>query len=486
MFDTRTAGVQDRTAEKRSGVDPIPSGSHASARVHGPRVALLTPYTGGNFGDAAIQDALIGNLSLRLPGLKISGISLNSDNFLKRHGEGAFPLCALKLSFYEMYNPWETGQPDRKESQLTSAESSRWKSAVKSVLRKIPGARRLGKKLQPYLVSLGQELRHIVESFRFLRSQELLIVSGGGQFDEEWGGPWGHPYCLFKWAVIAKAAGIPFAIASVGAGKTSSPLSRFFLSWALRLARYRSYRDINSRKLAAKWFPRTMKDPVIPDLAFSLPRSIMPVPADIRSLAQGRPIVAVSPIAFARPGNWPLHDQALYDRYRHQIANILFQLSQRGYFLVVVWSSAGDDERVISEILSCLDDVSRRKVCEQSYFPTIESWRELVAIFEDVDFLIASRLHSAILGSMTKTPTIAISYDPKVDWLMQDLDLTQYLLQIGDFVAEDAIQALDRLAAERVKVVDQIVSYQQRISSQLSVQYDVLAKLVSTSPVERR
>jgi hypothetical protein len=46
------------------------------------RVALLTPYDGGNLGDAAIQDAMIENIRRRLPGVRLSGISLSSESFL--------------------------------------------------------------------------------------------------------------------------------------------------------------------------------------------------------------------------------------------------------------------------------------------------------------------------------------------------------------------------------------------------------------------
>ena len=35
----------------------------------------------------------------------------------------------------------------------------------------------------------------------------MLVVAGGGQLDEEWGGSWGHPYALMKWAVLARVAG---------------------------------------------------------------------------------------------------------------------------------------------------------------------------------------------------------------------------------------------------------------------------------------
>src|SRR6185437_9395874 len=55
-----------------------------------------------------------------------------------------------------------------------------------------------------------------------------LIVSGGGQLDEEWGGAWGHPFALFKWAMLARLAKVPLAFASVGACKAASTTSRFF------------------------------------------------------------------------------------------------------------------------------------------------------------------------------------------------------------------------------------------------------------------
>jgi hypothetical protein len=33
-----------------------------------PRIALLTPYTGANLGDASIQDAMIANIGFRVAG----------------------------------------------------------------------------------------------------------------------------------------------------------------------------------------------------------------------------------------------------------------------------------------------------------------------------------------------------------------------------------------------------------------------------------
>ena len=481
IYVRKAVGVHRQTVEQTTGADAMPSSSHPVAKMQGSRVALLTPYGGANFGDAAIQDAVIANLRSRLINLCVSGITLSSDNFLERHGERAFPLCASSVPFYGMYNPWKSEQIDNNDSQLNARVSKGWRNALKESLRKIPGARLLGRKLQPYFATIRREVRHTVQGFRFLRTQDLLIVSGGGQLDEEWGGPWGHPYCLFKWAMIAKFARIPFAIVSVGAGKTASPLSRFFLSIALRLARYRSYRDMNSRSIATNCLSRAGEDAVVPDLAFSLSSSVLPSSAGIRSRARGRPIIALSPIAYGKAGGWPVQNQAVYERYKQNLVQVVAQLLSRGYFLVLVWSSVGDDDKVVSEILGCLDDESKARVAEQIYVPTITGWKGIAAVLVDADFLIASRLHSTILGFLTKTPTVAISFDPKVDWVMQDLEQTDYLLQISNFVAEDVIQALDRLSLSREQVVEQIKAYQERISPLLSTQYDALVNLAPAS-----
>jgi polysaccharide pyruvyl transferase WcaK-like protein len=325
-----------------------------------------------------------------------------------------------------------------------------------------------------------REFRHLVRGYRFLCVQDLLIVSGGGQMNEEWGGPWGQPFALFKWAVLAHIARIPYVIVSAGAGKATSRTSRLLLSAALRMARYRSYRDKHSRAFAAGLLQQAAGDSVVPDLAFSLVSSEIPRPAGIRARAQGRTIVAISPIAYAHPRFWPTPDRARYDRYVGQMARVMSQLLERGYFLVIVSSSLGDDQSVIPELLGRLDQESNNRLTEQMCIPTITTWKDLVASLLDVDFLIASRLHSAILGFIAERPTVAISFEPKVDWLMEDLGQAESLLHFRNFAAEDVIKALDHIKLHRDFITDQIKSYRDRIHAASALQYDRLAKLAAS------
>lgn len=441
-----------------------------------PRIALLTPYSGGNLGDASIQDAMIANLGFRLPEAQFSGITLNCDNFLKRHGTSAFPLLAHIQHHGTYVGRWETNQLEGFRTTHFVSSSNNWTNGIKKALRRVPVLTTLLKAVR----RIPQEILHIIAGYRFLRTHDVLIVSGGGQLNEEWGGPWQHPFGLFKWAVLARVARVPYAVASVGAVKVTSKTSRIFVGTALRMARYRSYRDEHSRDIVAGFLEKAARDPVVPDLAFSLPASVIPGPPDIRVIANGRTVIAISPIAYGKPEWWCFQDRAVHDRYVQEMAQVISDLLRRGYFLLIVWSSLFDDQSIITELLGRLDDKSKQKLAGQMHVPaTISTWKDLVATLRQADWLISSRLHSTILGFMSETPPIAISFDPKVDSVMQDLEQTDYLLQISDFTSKDVIDALNRLETQRDLVLQQIASYRTRMHPVLALQYDALAQLVT-------
>jgi polysaccharide pyruvyl transferase WcaK-like protein len=442
------------------------------------RIALLTPYTGNNLGDAAILDALIANLRARLPGALFSGITFNCDNFIERHGSRAFPLCGSDRPFHCMIHP--KASPLSKSDDHLVHRPSHAASWLNNTLKRVPIVGPLLQAIRAAVRLVYKESRHCIGGYRFLRTHDLVVVCGGGQLDDEWGGPWGHPFALFKWAVLARIGHVPYALASVGAGKISTNTSRFFLSKALRMAQYRSYRDRNSKELAIALVEYSATDAVVPDLAFSLPAPELPLPTDLRSIAGGKTILALSPIAYGKPGVWPHPQPAVYDRYLHQMSVLISALLDRNFFLVLV-RSALSDESVIRDLLTILDVDSKPELESQLLVPEITTWNTLVAILEDVDFVVASRLHSAILSFVSNKPTIAISFDPKVDWVMRDLGQTDYLLHIADFSADDVLKALDRIQYHEALVTQQLHTYRQQVLYCSAIQYDALANLATAA-----
>jgi polysaccharide pyruvyl transferase WcaK-like protein len=443
-----------------------------------PRIALLTPYSGGNLGDAAIQDAMIANLGRRLPDAQFSGICLNCENFVARHGADAFPLSATYLEFYYMIR----GLWGERPKEVERRGSIQWirdvtPDKIRIILKSLPI---LGRCLK-VLAAIPREVSHCFKGYRFLRTQDLLIVSGGGQLNEQYGGAWAQPFALFKWAILARMARVPYAVASVGLGELKSTAARLFVRGALRSACYRSYRDDSTKDFATGLMRQAETDPVVPDLAFSLTSLELPKIASIDCMARGRTVIAISPIAYAKPGRWPIENSAMYNRYVKQFAQLVAQLLWRNYFLVIVWSSLGDDESVIADLLECLDQDSKQRLAVQLHIPPIGTWKDFVSFLGGADFLIASRLHSAILGFMSGTPTIAISFDRKVSQVMKDLGQTDYLLQFDDFTADNVLQALDRLQLCTDAVSQRISSYRDRVLPTLAEQYDALVDIAIAS-----
>ena len=66
----------------------------------------------------------------------------------------------------------------------------------------------------------------------------------------------------------------------VGVGPIYGPLSRIFIKTALTVADYRGFRDEQSRNRLKQYGFERANDSVFPDLAFSLPPSVLPASSD--------------------------------------------------------------------------------------------------------------------------------------------------------------------------------------------------------------
>ena len=113
-----------------------------------------------------------------------------------------------------------------------------------------------------------REVSFLVSSRRNIKSFDLLVISGGGQLTER-DGPWGFPYTIFKWVVLARSAGVRCMFLNLGAGPLTHPLSKFFVTRALLAADYVSLRDDKSRALVYE-IGFTGESRVCPDAVYGL------------------------------------------------------------------------------------------------------------------------------------------------------------------------------------------------------------------------
>ena len=445
------------------------------------KIALLTPYDGGNLGDAAIQEALINNFQQYDPQVQLCGITLHPESTAARHRIPCYPLAATSRPYYHAKKePAVSANHYAATSGIgirveTPGFFERLKRAVRGLFFRIG--------LDP-LVRLAQEGVHILRSYRLLRSMDMLVVAGGGQLDEEWGGSWAHPYALMKWAVLARTAGSSVIFLSVGGCLAELRLTKVFLRIALALACYRSYRDEGSRQLALAITP-SADGPVVPDLAFSLPVARRPFMTDSNS-AELR--VGVSPIAFARPGLWPTEDPTQYEHYMKELALFTAALLRRG-ISVTLFSSCSPDDQLFDDLRARIDPSLETAARTGLSFGNVASVQDLLLLLHSLDFVVASRLHGLILSFLAGKPCVALSYDRKVDALMTDVELRDYCLDIRSFTGENVLATFINLQANGPQVASKLRATCRHYDQLLQSQYRLVAELrgsgLSNSPSAR-
>jgi polysaccharide pyruvyl transferase WcaK-like protein len=395
-----------------------------------PTVALLSPCGHGNLGDAAIQDAVIQSLRARFPQAAIRGITLKPDDTAERHRIEASAIGSFTIPGGYWVVPRGTS------AHAGWAQSALARSGPGSSAAHPPGRALLVRALRAVIVGLlgsgrawivREEVRHLLAGFRLVRRLDALIISGGGQLDDFWGGAWGHPYAMFKWTLLARLADVPVAYLSVGVGELSSPLTRWFVKAGMRLAGYRSYRDSESkRRLRAVGFGGD--DPVYPDLAFSLTPDLAPPPNPTGARSD---IVALSPIAYRDPRVWPRKDQRTYDAYMGKLVAFARWLLAAGY-RVHLFTTDSPDEPVVRDLDRLLRTAGGFDPGRLLAVPT-PGVSEVLALARQARIVVASRMHGVLLSLLVHTPVLALSYDRKVTSLMAEMGLSRHCADIDTF-----------------------------------------------------
>jgi polysaccharide pyruvyl transferase WcaK-like protein len=452
------------------GASPSPGDSALSTprapamppRIQPAKIAVLGPFGFGNLGDAAIQDAVIAALRRRFPGVEIAGISLNPVDTRERHGIEAFPMnYRARLSAPPS---GEAVRPDRRPA-VSTPRVERFKRLLKAVPLARAGVRATRLAID-WTISLRREFAFAFESLHALRRLDCLIISGGGQLSDAWGGPWHQPWDLLRWSALARLSGVDLVALSVGAGPLDSKLSRLLVRNALKLARYLSLRDPRSADLIAA-IGYAGPRPVFPDLAYGL---------DVRRPGTERPgpakVVGVNPMAVFDPRVWPVKDRAKYLGYLGKLAEFTAWLLDRGLEVRLFSSQVRMDRPAIDDLKAIL--AQRGLTTGPSLGEAqIEKVADLTAFLSQTDIVVTSRLHSTIIAHLVGTPVVAVSPHSKVDEAMRLFGQSAYCLAVEQFTPDllrAAFEALEsRLETEREQILTRANEFRARLNEQYRV-----------------
>ena len=424
------------------------------------KIGLLHHVGGGNLGDDATLNAVAGNIRRRWPNAEIVAFSMNPDDTETRHGIRSHPIRRKGWSIG--YKPAGT--------------EATFKARVKALTRKYKPVFCLLKAVSALVrlpIEVLCELFFLVSSRRIMKSFDLLIISGGGQLTEK-DGPWGFPYTIFKWVVLARSVGVSCIFLNVGAGPLAQLLSKFFAKRALRAADYVSLRDDKSRALVHE-IGFTGESRVCPDSVYGLE-----VATTNGSPLEGRsqPIVGFAPMPYPDPdpggGYLAENDQIIYDTFIGKLGSFASWLVSRSYALELFGTDIGVDPRAIKDLQRTLLSSHGIPSPQRGVNHPVKSVRDLLATMSGMDYVVTCRFHGVIFAHLLNKPVLAIAHHPKVTELMADLELSSYCVDIRDF---DESLLADRFAS-MVNNADEIKSRMAasltRNRQQLRSQFDEL------------
>lgn len=413
---------------------------------------------GGNLGDDATQAAVISKIQRRWPDADIYGFSLNPDDTRTRHG---IPSYAIRTKTWILRK--DAGNENPGPRQKLKAAFQRF-PVISSPLRMIYAA------LVRAPRALFQEFHFLSRSLNILRSFDLLIINGGGQLTEAWGGPWGFPYTIFKWTQLARMAHVNCIFLNVGAGPLTYSISKYFVRHALLSGDYVSFRDEQSKTLVRD-IGFKGKSEVFPDSVYGLDFNGL---LTGRSMKREKALVGFAPMAYSDPRVDQTSKPAVYADFIRNLGLFGSWLIEHDYSLSLFCSDIGIDPPTITDLALMLREQTGAERQPRITMPRVESIDDLLRAISLMDYVVTCRFHGVIFAHLLNKPVLALAHHPKVSTLMADLGLQQYCLDIRtcdvDALQKTFISLVKNKDEIKSRMAERLACYQE----QLSTQFDTL------------
>lgn len=358
------------------------------------KILIFGNFGTKNFGNEATLQAILSNLRRRMPEAEFACICTLPATASATHGIDARPISPPVITLWTPRN-------------------------------------RLERFLRAIVCGIPSELYRWWRAFGTLKGADALIIPGTGLLTDAFGpAPWG-PYGVFQWSLLAKLRGCRLLFVSVGAGPLDRRLSRLLVRSALRWADFRSYRDVTSRECLADIGLVPTEDRVSPDLAFSLPQSL--IPCDRR--AHRRPIAGLGLMIFRGMYGGMAGDCLTYRNYLDSLVILVEWLLDRGYDIRLLLGEIGDPvaefRRILAQRLPAYDP-DRIMAADQ-----VSSVEQLLSQIAATDLVVATRFHNIVFALLNGKPTVSISFHEKCTSLMREMGLTEYCLRIDQLRPDD-------------------------------------------------
>lgn len=404
------------------------------------RIGLYGLFGIGNIGNDATLEAMVHNLSARLPHAELVCVAHEPEVVAADFG---------LRSVYISMDPDQPGSSTRREGDMLP-------DAVRRILT---------------------EPVRWWRTWRFLRTIDHLVMPGTGLLDDFGVHPLQHPYQLWKWCFLAKLTRTPVHFVAIGAGPIGHDLSRRFFTAAATIASTRSFRDQDSKDFVSNLGVDTGADPVVPDMVFSLPLHTGAVDPPRPGLVGP---VGVGVIEYHSWRNRDGDEQDVYGPYLGKLGRFVVELLDRGHDIRIL-TGQDTDSRAVSDLTAIVERARPADIGRVVAAP-ITSIHDLFAEISKTDAVVATRFHNVLCSLILGRPVVSVGYAAKNEELMRDFGLGEYCQNVWDFAVERLDEHFGKVTADPDAVRSAMLSQAASHGATLARHYDDLVSRFLRSP----
>lgn len=279
-----------------------------------------------------------------------------------------------------------------------------------------------------------------------LAACDAVVIGGGGLFQEYWGTDLetlftARHHSLTYYCGMALAAqllGVPYFFHGVGAGPLASPAAKELVRSALAGAVRMSLRDTGSlRSLQAAGIAaeRAIVSADLAALAFE---------SSPRKKKTKKPHLVIN----LRPWtSWPAFEASL-DRLAVQTAELV--RAQQAQISLVAFTRGPDPHHSDEVLLKAFLQRLQAQGLQEVALIIPERSDEAEEIFARAQGALVMRYHAALFAAFAGIPFFAVAYDPKVDHLLEQLQLQEVGLHLPEVGSHRSRQLLEAVLAGTV------------------------------------
>jgi polysaccharide pyruvyl transferase WcaK-like protein len=400
------------------------------------KIAFFGIFGIQNLGNECTLQSVLQNAVQRMPDAEIHAVSYNPGDTLQRHGIPSYSVT--------------------------------WQNFAGVVRR--PGLRGKIEKLGRILKRIPSEINDWRKAAQSLRGTDVVYMTGTGMLTDYMTTATGFPYDVFRWTWAARKAGCKVRFIGVGVGPIYGKLSRFFITKALGMSDYRSFRDQNSKtRIRNNGFVHD-EDAVYPDLVWSLSPQSFPRRTDNGSVIR---TVGLGVMDHRDIHMWDSSKhESHYSFYLDTMAEFVVWLIGQGFRVRILQGDAKHDASTRNELRARLEQRGIRYDDAGVVDEGSSTVEELIGQIAKVDLVVSPRFHNLLLGLMMNIPSVSISYDPKNDQLLDSVGLGKYRQRLEDLDLQLLKDHFTELASRVAEVKPNIERRAKEFRAQLDEQYD--------------